>query len=207
MHCRKAATRPWRSTLASQPASVVSFDDESLILVDSNDQVLGYASKDEAHNGSGMLHRAFSLFIFNSDGELLLQKRAADKRLWGGYWSNSVCSHPRQGEDLETATRRRLQEELGFSCPLEFVYKFEYQADFDGKGSENELCSVLIGLYNGDIAANSNEIDDWRWISASHLDQELLDHPEHFTPWFKMEWKDLKQNWAGKILQLSNTKD
>lgn len=207
MRCRKAATRPWRLILANQSVAIVSFEDESLILVDSTDRIVGYASKDEAHNGAGILHRAFSLFIFNTNGELLLQQRATDKRLWGGYWSNSVCSHPRQGENLEIATQRRLLEELGFNCPLEFLYKFEYQAEFSDKGSENELCSVLIGRYDGEVAVNSNEIDDWRWIAAVNLDRELIQHPEHFTPWFKMEWKDLKQNWTGKILQLSNKKD
>jgi len=157
--------------LAKQSAAIVSFNDESLILVNSDDEIIGYTSKDKAHNGVGLLHRAFSLFIFNSRGELLLQQRAQNKRLWGGYWSNSVCSHPRQGEDLETATQRRLQEELGLSCPLQFLYKFEYQATFSDQGAENELCSVFIGHYESKTAqtvtVNSNEIAAWRWITAS----------------------------------------
>lgn len=193
--------------MVEHSSSVVSFEDESLILVDSNDQPVGHASKEEAHNGSGMLHRAFSLFIFNSAGELLLQKRAADKRLWGGYWSNSVCSHPRQGENLKIATQRRLDEELGFNCPLEFLYKFEYQARFSDQGSENELCSVLVGCHDGDVVANIHEIDDWRWITTAALNRELIENPEHFTPWFKMEWKEIQNNWTETIQPLADKKD
>ncbi len=181
---------------AASVSHVVSFDDESLILVDSNDQVLGYTSKDLAHDGDGILHRAFSLFIFNSKSELLLQQRSSSKRLWGGYWSNSVCSHPRQGEDLATAAKRRLQEELGVKCSLEYLYRFEYQANFNNIGAENELCSVLVGHYDGEVYANDQEVDDWRWISAQQLERELETKPEVFTPWFKLEWHELKQNWS-----------
>ncbi|MCF6262034.1 MAG: isopentenyl-diphosphate Delta-isomerase [Xanthomonadales bacterium] len=192
--------------MAKPSAAIVSFNDESLILVNSNDEILGYASKDEAHNGAGLLHRAFSLFIFNARGELLLQQRAQKKRLWGGYWSNSVCSHPRQGEDIETATRRRLHEELGLSCPLQYLYKFEYQAAFSGQGAENELCSVFIGYNNSNddqaIRVNPNEISAWRWISEEQLKLELEQHPEKFTPWFIMEWKTLKQDWDTSIQQI-----
>lgn len=188
--------------MAELNSQVVSFDDESLILVDSEDQVLGYASKDAAHNGSGILHRAFSLFIFNAKGALLLQQRGIDKRLWGGFWSNSVCSHPRQGESIEIASQRRLQEELGFSCPLEFLYRFEYQAEFGQLGSEHELCSVLIGHYNGEVHPNSSEISDWRWITTAELERELKSQPDQFTPWFKLEWSQLKLTWSEKINSL-----
>lgn len=189
--------------MAKQSAAIVSFNDESLILVNSDDEIIGYASKDEVHNGSGILHRAFSLFIFNSRGELLLQQRAQNKRLWGGYWSNSVCSHPRQGEDIETATRRRLQEELGLSCPLQFLYKFEYQAAFSDQGAENELCSVFIGHCDHKtektVTVNPNEIAAWRWLSPEQLDCELAQQAQNFTPWFIMEWQALKLNWAKNI--------
>ncbi len=184
---------------AANTSPVVSFDDESLILVNSNDEVVGYANKDLVHDGPGILHRAFSLFIFNSKSELLLQQRSSSKRLWGGYWSNSVCSHPRQGETLETAVQRRLAEELGFNCPLEYLYNFEYQANFGDIGTEHELCSILVGHFNGEVAANSEEIDSWRWITPQQLDFELKSKPEIFTPWFKLEWHELKLNWASKI--------
>ncbi|MCF6227025.1 MAG: isopentenyl-diphosphate Delta-isomerase [Xanthomonadales bacterium] len=192
--------------MAKSSAAIVSFNDESLILVNSDDEILGYASKDEAHNGAGLLHRAFSLFIFNSRGELLLQQRAQKKRLWGGYWSNSVCSHPRQGEDIETATQRRLHEELGLSCALQYLYKFEYQAAFSDQGAENELCSVFIGHYDDTteqtVTVNPNEIAAWRWISPQQLNCELAQQPKIFTPWFIMEWQTLKQDWANNVQQI-----
>ena len=120
-------------------------DPEALILVDEADRSLGHLSKALCHKGRGVLHRAFSLLIFNDRGELLLQQRAANKRLWPLYWSNSCCSHPRRAESMEAATRRRLLEELGLSCDLQFLFKFRYQAQFDATGAENELCSVFIG--------------------------------------------------------------
>ena len=191
----------------NKAAEIVSFDDESLILVNSDDTITGYANKDKAHDGKGLLHRAFSLFIFNSSGELLLQQRGLEKRLWGGFWSNSVCSHPRQGESLEIATQRRLLEELGFCCPLEFLYKFEYQASYATEGSENELCSVLIGKYDGKVTANSTEINNWRWINPGQLDKEILNHEQAFTPWFKMEWLELNLNWINKTDTFITTKE
>src|SRR5207245_10104221 len=120
-------------------------DSESLILVDEADREVGHLDKARCHTGRGVLHRAFSLLIFNGAGELLLQQRAASKRLWQLYWSNSCCSHPRRSESLETAIHRRLREELGVSCPLHFLFKFQYQAQFDDSGAEHELCSVYIG--------------------------------------------------------------
>ena len=107
---------------------IVSSESEELILVDREDREIGFASKADAHDGTGVLHRAFSLFLFDDDGRLLLQQRAQDKRLWGGYWSNSCCSHPRRGESLEVATRRRLRDELNFETELEHVYWFCYEA-------------------------------------------------------------------------------
>src|SRR6202142_2782709 len=126
----------------------VMMDSEPLILVDQTDREVGHMSKTQCHQGRGTLHRAFSLLIFNPKGELLLQQRAASKRLWPLYWSNSCCSHPRRAETMEAATRRRLLEELGLSCDLQFLFKFRYQAQFDATGAENELCSVFIGCCN-----------------------------------------------------------
>src|SRR5579862_1378561 len=119
-------------------------DSDALILVDEADRRLGHLSKDLCHEGRGVLHRAFSLLIFNGRGELLVQQRAATKRLWPLYWSNSCCSHPRRAESMDTAVHRRLYEELGLRCRLHFVYKFQYQAQFDALGAEQELCSVFI---------------------------------------------------------------
>src|SRR6201994_5019919 len=120
-------------------------DADTLILVDEADREVGHLSKARCHDGQGVLHRAFSLLIFNGAGELLLQQRAPSKRLWPGYWSNSCCSHPRRAESMETAIHRRLYEELGLRCPLQFLFKFQYQAQFESAGAEAELCSVFVG--------------------------------------------------------------
>lgn len=177
----------------------VSSDSEELILVDENDNEIGTISKADAHDAHGTLHRAFSLFIFNSKGELLLQQRSPEKRLWGGYWSNSCCSHPRVGETLEEATHRRLADELGISADLEHVYHFTYQADFGDLGAEHELCHVYVGCSDDEVQANQSEVSEWRWISSASLDAEMAEHPARFTPWFKLEWDRLKQDFAGKL--------
>ena len=169
--------------------SIVATDSDPLILVDEADRSVGFLSKALCHEGRGVLHRAFSLLIFNARGELLLQQRSAAKRLWPLYWSNSCCSHPRGEESLESATQRRLYEELGVRCPLQFLFKFQYQAQFDATGAENELCSVYVGKTSQPIRANSDEIHDWRWISLDALQREMAaDQGRTFTPWFKLEW-------------------
>ena len=171
---------------------IVSFDDEPLILVDAQDRECGYLDKATAHRGSGHLHRAFSLFVFNSRGELLLQQRAAGKRLWGGFWSNTCCSHPRRGETMEVAIHRRLQEELGIDCSLRFLFKFQYHAQFDADGAEHELCWVYAGCSVEAPHVNANEIAATRWISQCVLDDEVSRYPEHFAPWFKLEWARIR---------------
>ncbi len=172
---------------------VVSFDDESLILVDAEDREIGFLDKAAAHDGDGILHRAFSLFVFNPQGELLLQQRAADKRLWPGFWANTCCSHPRRGERIEEAISRRLQEELGMSCSFEFLFKFQYQARFGEAGSEHELCHVFAGRSDQEPDVNVEEISAVRWISPAALDAEMEQRPEHFTPWLKIEWQRLRE--------------
>ncbi len=177
-------------------AKQVSFDDEPLILVNEADEVVGYLDKASCHVGEGVLHRAFSIFIFNERGELLLQQRSEQKWLWPLFWSNSCCSHPRKGETVEAATHRRLQEELGFDVPLTFLFKFQYHARFDDRGSENELCYVFVGRYNGDVEVNPNEIAAWKWVPVEVLEAEMRTNPHHFTPWFKMEWERIrKEHW------------
>jgi len=156
--------------------------------VDADDRETGFLSKAECHDGQGRLHRAFSLFLFDGDGKLLLQQRAGSKRLWPGFWSNTCCSHPRRGETLEFATRRRLYDELNIDAPVEFVYKFRYRAEFGGAGSENELCHVYIGQVPGPVKPNDHEIAAVRFVSAAELNVELDSNPERFTPWFRMEW-------------------
>lgn len=183
--------------------NIVSFDDELLLVVDENDQVIDYKTKAECHDDGGILHRAFSIFIFNEDGNLLLQKRSEDKRLWPLIWSNSCCSHPRKGESMEVATQRRLREELGFESSLQFLYKFQYQARYDETGSENEVCSVYIGKVQQDaVNINPTEIAEWQFISPLSMDQELQNSPEKYTPWFKMEWKRIREEFWDSIENL-----
>ena len=167
-----------------------SAEAEPLILVDEADREVGYLSKARCHEGRGVLHRAFSLLIFNDAGELLLQRRSAAKRLWPHYWSNSCCSHPRRSETLEQATHRRLGEELGLTCPLHFLFKFQYQAQFDSAGAEHELCSVFIGRSSGAVRIDGNEIADFRWVSPEGLAEQMRGAGAGpFTPWFTMEWE------------------
>ena len=167
-----------------------SSDSDSLILVDEADREVGHLDKARCHEGRGVLHRAFSLLIFNDAGELLLQQRSAGKRLWPLFWSNSCCSHPRRAETMEQAIHRRLYEELGLRCPLQFLFKFQYQAQFDAAGAEQELCSVFVGRTSDPVRIDPSEILAWRWISPAALQAELASAgAERFTPWFVMEWE------------------
>ena len=170
---------------------VVSSDDEQLILVDSDDREIGFLTKADAHLGHGTLHRAFSVFVFNPAGELLVQQRAKSKRLWPGYWSNTCCSHPRLGENMGNAVRRRLQEELGLRAELEFLFKFQYQAQYDLQAAEHELCWVYAGRSAERPRPNVHEIAAWRYVTPQALAAEIASAPETFTPWFKLEWERL----------------
>ena len=188
---------------ATTKSEVVSSEDEPLILVDSNDRELGFLDKAACHDGSGCLHRAFSVFIFNDQNAVLLQKRATGKRLWPSYWSNSCCSHPRRGESMETAVRRRVDEELGFGenalRDLRFAYRFEYRAQFHNLGSEHELCSVFVARTDAEPVVNTLEIDDWAWIGRDELTDRLAHQPESHTPWLKMEWSELLDKHADML--------
>ncbi|MBV9911970.1 MAG: isopentenyl-diphosphate Delta-isomerase [Sinobacteraceae bacterium] len=184
-----------------QVGSATGGESDSLILVDESDREVGHLDKVRCHDGHGVLHRAFSLLIFNADGELLLQQRAAGKRLWPLYWSNSVCSHPRRAETMESAIHRRLYEELGLRCPLHFLFKFQYQAQFEAAGAEQELCSVFIGRCADAVRVDPQEVQDWRWISPTALQHELTGPGAgRFTPWFIMEWERI---WRDHRAELS----
>ena len=178
---------------------VVSSESEELILVDNDDNETGFLSKALAHDGGGTLHRAFSVFLFNEAGELLLQQRSGSKRLWPRYWSNSCCSHPRRGETMRVATRRRLRDELNVEIELEYVYKFSYQADFGELGSEHELCHVYLGSVGGEVHANDHEIEDIRFLSPADLEAEFESTPDRFTPWFLMEWNSLRSDYGEQL--------
>ena len=189
----------------SQPSRVVSSEDEELILVDADDRETGFLSKAECHDGDGVLHRAFSAFLFDDCGALLLQQRAATKRLWPGYWSNSCCSHPRRDESMEVATRRRLDDELNVDAELKFVYKFRYQASFGDRGSEHELCHVYVGRVRGIVQPNEQEIAAIRFVAVADLSRDLDENPDEYTPWFRLEWQALMQKYAEFIAAFQPT--
>lgn len=167
---------------------VISDDHDLLILVDSSDEQIGALDKEACHNGSGKLHRAISVFIFNDDGDLLIQQRHTQKRLWGGVWSNSCCSHPRVGEETDVAAHRRVAEELGLKTDLNFLFKFEYRALDAEFGTEHELCSVYAGHVDCEPIVNTTEIQAWEWVPSAELSQRVKQTPKDFTPWLQIEW-------------------
>ena len=182
-------------------SDIVSFDNESLILVDSLDNEIGTMNKLECHQGAGKLHRAFSVFLFNEKGELLIQQRSASKTLWPLFWANSCCSHPRKGETMIEAVNRRLHDELGLiEFSLKYIYQFSYVAKYKNIGTENELCSVYMGKIDSELNVNPNEIADSKFISKKELDK-LLRVEEKTTPWFLMEWEKLNLEYS---LELEN---
>ncbi len=178
---------------ASTKSEVVSSELEPLILVDSNDRELGYLDKSACHDGQGTLHRAFSLFIVNPRGELLIHQRASNKRLWPEFWSNSCCSHPRRGETMQQAVTRRLEQELGLHSTLQYLYKFEYRANYHELGTEHELCWVFAGHTEAEPVINTTEIRDWRWVDLATLRQQLAEQADRFTPWFHMEFATIER--------------
>lgn len=182
---------------------VIMTDSEPLILVDEGDRRLGHLAKSKCHEGRGVLHRAFSLLIFNERGELLIQQRSAEKRLWPLYWSNSCCSHPRRAESMAVATRRRLREELGMDCDLQFLFKFQYHAQFDATGAEHELCSVFIGRTSAEPRVDPAEVADWRWAAPEILQRQMSQvNMSRFTPWFILEWRRIWRDHRGDMLAL-----
>ncbi len=173
--------------------------EDLLLLVDSDDKIIGKEEKRSCHLGKGNLHRAFSVFLFNKNKELLIQKRSNKKSLWPLFWSNSCCSHPIFDEDYETAAERRLTEELGIKAKLKFLYKFQYQEKFGIIGSENELCAVLVGVSDLAPKPNPDEVSEFKYISLEDLKKQIEEHPDDFTPWFKMEFQKLLSDYKEDI--------
>ncbi len=134
----------------------------------------------------GILHRCFSIFIFNFRGEMMLQKRVASKYHSGGLWTNTCCSHPCPGEDTEAAAHKRLKEEMGFDCELKELFTFTYKKSFDNGLTEHEFDHVFIGTYDGEPKPNVQEADDWKWIGIDELKNDITQHPENYTYWFKV---------------------
>jgi len=158
---------------------------EKVILVDKDDNQVGIEEKIKAHK-EGILHRALSVFVFNSKGEMLLQKRAAHKYHSAGLWSNACCSHPRPGEKTEDAAQRRIKEEMGFDCSLEEIFVFLYRKQFDNGLTEHELDHVFIGVSDDIIPKPSpDEVEDWKFMKVLELEEDIKNNPNDYTYWFK----------------------
>jgi len=190
--------QPAREPDAREPTAR---EEDLLILVDEADREIGTLAKTAGHLGAGTLHRAFSVFLFDAQGKVLIQQRAAGKMLWPSYWSNSCCSHPRPGEAVEAAARRRVREELHVESRLSFLYKFRYQARFGDVGSEHELCHVYAGYPGGSLVADPAEIADHRWIAPDDLTRAIAADPDHYSPWMKLEWQRISADFLAQIRQ------
>jgi isopentenyl-diphosphate Delta-isomerase len=158
---------------------------EYLILVDKNDNQIGTEEKVKCHLPNGKLHRAFTIFLFNKEGKLLLTKRSPSKMLWPGDWDGTVASHPRQSENYISSAERRLPEELGVTCKLDYLYKFEYHVPYKNIGSENEICGTLIGILDdaSKIKLVEGEISDIKWVTLEEILREIKITPNIFCPW------------------------
>ncbi len=160
--------------------------DPKVILVDENDNQIGVAGKLEAHSNGGRLHRAISIFIFNSKGATLLQKRSAAKYHTPSKWTNTCCSHPNPGESVEDAVHRRLKEEMGFDCDMEEKFSFTYHADVGNGLTENEFDHVFFGTYDNDPKPDPKEAQGWKWIDIKKLKSDIKSNPNDYTPWLKI---------------------
>ncbi len=163
---------------------------EEVIYVDEHDTEIGRGEKLEAHQ-KGILHRAISVFIFNSKGELMLQKRAKHKYHSGGLWTNTCCSHPRHGEDVAAAAHRRLKEEMGIIVPLRHVSHLLYRVEFDNGLTEHEYDHMFVGESDATPAINPEEAEDWKWMFPEEIKKDIATHPEQYSYWFKLALDDI----------------
>lgn len=161
---------------------------EYLVLVDESDRPVGRIEKLAAHE-RGLLHRAFSILVFDDSGRLLLQRRAEEKYHSGGLWSNTCCGHPRPDEPITSAARRRLREEMGFECHLTRIGSFRYRALLDNGLTEHEIDHVFVGTFGGEVYPNPHEVIDWAWVDAQELDDRMTGDPDSFTFWFRQIWE------------------
>ena len=159
--------------------------EENVILVDKNDTQIGLMSKLDAHK-KGILHRAFSVFVLNNNNEIMLQKRAYNKYHSGGLWTNTCCSHQREGENSIEAGKRRLLEEMGFETELKIITSFIYKVEFENGLTEHELDYLLIGKYLKSPVINKQEVADWKWMNIELIADDIKLNPNNYTSWFKI---------------------
>ena len=157
--------------------------EEKVVLVDKDDNQIGLMPKMEAHQ-KGILHRAFSIFLLNSENQILLQKRSSNKYHSGGLWTNTCCSHPRDGENIINAGKRRLSEEMGINTDLIEAFKFTYKAKLENGLTEHEYDHVLIGKYNGNPILNEDEVEDYKWVSLEEVKKDIKKNEKDYTVWF-----------------------
>lgn len=169
--------------------------EEQVILVNEKDEKIGLMPKMEAHQ-KGVLHRAFSVFIFNDNNELMLQQRALTKYHSPGLWTNTCCSHQRDGETTIAAAKRRLEEEMGIVTPLKPTTSFIYRASFDNGLTEHELDHILLGKYNHAPNINTEEVASWKWMPLEEVKKDMEEHPEQYTAWFKIIFEKYYQTLA-----------
>jgi isopentenyl-diphosphate delta-isomerase len=168
---------------------------EKVILVNEKDEEVGEMEKIEAHR-KAILHRAFSVFIFNSKGEMLLQQRSVQKYHSGGLWTNACCSHPRPGEETTDAAQRRLKEEMGFNAPLKKIFDFTYKAEFDNGLTEFEFDHVFAGEYDGKIDVDPEEVSDYCYKNIEEIKQSLQSHSQKYTEWFHLAFPKIERWFA-----------
>lgn len=166
---------------------------EYVLLVNKNDQPLGTMEKITAHE-KGELHRAFSVFVFNNRGELMLQRRAAEKYHSGGLWTNTVCSHPKAGEDVAASAKRRMMEEMGFECEISKVFTFIYKADVGDGLIEHEYDHVFFGYSDEEPNPNPEEVEGWKYVDMGWLNKDVNENPGNYTVWFRIALKEVIQH-------------
>mgnify|MGYP000583820652 CR=1 FL=1 len=171
---------------------------KELILVDQNDKVVGFGEKMQVHQ-EGQLHRAFSLFVINSNNQLLLQKRAYSKYHSGGLWANTCCSHPLKGENIEETIHTRLMEEMGFDCELNPFFKFLYRVDLDNGLTEYEYDHVFLGRFEGAPDPNPEEVCDWKWMDIDDLKIDLEKNPSAYVYWIKAAFDQFYQTYVDQV--------
>lgn len=192
--------------------------DEYVILVDESDNPIGSEEKVKCHLPNGKLHRAFTALLFDKSGRLVLTRRAKEKMLWPEDWDGTIASHPREGETYTSSAERRMPEEVGISCKMDYLMKFEYHVPYKNIGSENEICGTLIGIIDESTKFKivEGEIDEIKWISANELHSEIKNNPKIYCPWMlialiflgrsekKMleKYKDILSSWINSDLQI-----